>query len=194
MVPKANLLVRLWKWISTLGWHGAKYAESKFFDEFIYGTVSACAITKFGTELGTYVTFLIMAPLSAALCLVYMFLYNKNEGDLFGFEKAQEIRDAVAAGRWERFLRRVMQWGDIPAFIVLNCFLPNGDPFMATVYLRKEADKFKRFTRRDWDIFGASVLVSNAYWTVRWTIIIVFFAKLLWPMFIKPALQWFGFN
>ena len=193
-LTSANRPIRWLQRIGTTGfWHVAKWLESKFFDEFVYGTVNIWAIAKFGVELGASMTFFILAPISAAICLFYLYLYDRTKKDLFSFESVKEIRDtAVELGRWESILRRIIQWGDFPAFIVLNCFWPNGDPFMATVYLRKASEKFSGLTRRDWDIFWASVLVGNAYWTVRWTFVVVLVSQFLWPTFIRPTMQWFG--
>ena len=193
-LESANRPIRWLQRIGTTGfWHVAKWLESQFFDEFVYGTVNIWAIAKFGVELGASMTFFILAPISAAICLFYLYLYDRTKKDLFSFESVKEIRDtAVELGRWESILRRIIQWGDFPAFIVLNCFWPNGDPFMATVYLRKASEKFSGLTRRDWDIFWASVLVGNAYWTVRWTFVVVLVSQFLWPTFIRPTMQWFG--
>ena len=192
-LTSANQPIRWLQRIGTTGfWHVAKWLESKFFDEFVYGAVNIWAIAKFGVELGASLTFFIMAPISAVICLFYLRLYDRAKKDLFSFESIKEIRDTtVALGRWKRMLRHIIQWGDIPAFIVLNCFWPNGDPFMATVYLRKGAEQYNGLTRRDWNIFWASVLVGNAYWTVRWTFVVVLVSQFLWP-FIRPTMQWFG--
>ena len=194
-LKSANQPIRWLQRIGTTGfWHTAKFTESKFFDEFVYGAVNFWAITKFGIELGASITFFIMAPLSAAVCLLYLYLYDNYKKDLFGFESIKEVRDAtVKLGRRKSMLRRIIQLGDIPAFFVLNLWWPNGDPFMATVYLRQQEDAFNGLTRRDWDIFSASVLVGNAYWTARWTLIVVFFSEYLWPLLIRPLFHWFGF-
>ena len=83
----------------------------------------------------------------------------------------------------------IMAAYDPDVFIVA----PNGDPFMTTAYLRRQEGAFNGLTRRDWDIFSASVLVGNAYWTARWTLIVVFFSEYLWPLLIRPLFHWFGF-
>jgi hypothetical protein len=159
----------------------------------VYGAVNAWAILKFEPQLGAYVTFLIMAPISALICALYIRLYDHAKTDLFGFEAVKGIRDTTTVtGRWRNFLHRIIRLGDVPAFIVLNCFWPNGDPFMATVYLRRESEKFNGLTRRDWDIFWASVLVANAYWTLRWSVIVVLVSEYLWPALIRPAFNWLG--
>ena len=192
-LKSANQAIRWLQRIGIFGWHGTKYAESKLFDEFVYGAVSTWAILKFGPQLGACVTFLIMAPISALFCTLYLHLYDRVKTDLFGFEMIKGIRDGTAiTGWWRPLLHRIIRWGDIPAFIVLNCFLPNGDPFMATVYLRKGAEQYNGLSRQDWDIFWASVLVSNAWWSFRWAVIVVFFKELIWPFLIQPSLHWLG--
>jgi hypothetical protein len=184
MAQKADQLM---SWSKRIGiafvGNAAKFAESKLFDEFVYGFVNIWAITEFGIQLGASLTFLIMAPSSALFCLWYLHLYDRTEKDLFGFEAIKVIRDIEAiTNRWRRFLCWLIRLGDIPAFIVLNCFWPNGDPFMATVYLRKEENVYRGLTRRDKDIFWASVLLSNSYWTLRWTGLVVFYKELIWPV------------
>ena len=49
--------------------------------------------------------------------------------------------------------------GDGVAFIVLSL---KYDPFITTVYLRREA--YSSFTPRDWAIFLCSWAVANGFW------------------------------
>lgn len=67
---------------------------------------------------------------------------------------------------------RAINKGDIAAFFVLSIYF---DPFITTVYLRKES--FGRLKCREWTIFIASAVISNGWWTIR-TYIIIVFAKL----------------
>jgi len=87
-----------------------------------------------------------------------------------GIEALKELReDAASGGRVRAVINRIIRLGDVPAFIALSLF---GDPFMTTLYLRKGTVMYNGLGRRDWLIFSASILLSNAYWTLRWTLIV----------------------
>ena len=64
---------------------------------------------------------------------------------------------------------------------------------MVAMYLRKGVGKYDGMTTRDWKIFWASVVVANGYWTLRWAVLVAL-AHELWPRFVRPVLQWFGFS
>ncbi len=150
--------------------HGAKQVEEVLFDWILYGAVVGVATYLFDPVWGSFVGFLIMTPLSALVCWVYIKLYDWAKIDWFGFEALKEVRKELEGdGWWMRVVRKVVRMGDVPAFFILSI---NSDPFMTTIYLRKHPEKYAGFTARDWRIFWASVLFSNAYWTLRWTLII----------------------
>ena len=81
----------------------------------------------------------------------------------------KELREAEEEGWFGRIFRKVARLGDVPVFILLSI---HSDPFMVTLYFRKREHAHKGLTSRDWKIFWGAVLFSNAYWTLRWTIII----------------------
>ena len=150
--------------------HGAKQVEEVLFDWILYGTVVGFTTYAYGPIWGSLLGFAIMAPISALICWTYIKLYDWAKIDWFGFEAVKSARQELEGdGWWKKMMRRIVRMGDVPAFFVFSI---NSDPFMVTVYLRKGSGEFNGLTPRDWKIFWASVLFSNAYWTLRWTVII----------------------
>lgn len=165
--------------------HSAKQIEEILFDWLLYGSVAAWATVTWGVYWGSVVTFAIMMPLSAIMCMLYIRLYDWSKKDWFGFELMKEWRDETKHETWfGRTLHRITRNGGIPAFLILSI---HGDPFFTTVYFRHKNSQYHGLTKRDWGIFGASVLVSNAYWTIRWTVVVqILFFILLWTRNIVP--------
>lgn len=150
--------------------HTAKRAEEYLFDWLLYGAVIVWCISQWGTTRGSLVAFAIMAPLSAFVCWLYILFYDWAKKDWLGLETIEELREREAKAGWlGRIFIRVTKLGDVPMFFVLSFY---GDPFMTTVYFRRGSHTYKGLSHRDWQIFWASVLSSNTYWTLRWTIIV----------------------
>lgn len=157
--------------------HTVKKLEELLFDWLIYGAVAAWATASFGAMQGSLVTFAIMAPVSAVVCFAYLKFYDWSKQDWFGFEVAKELRDSIdGEGFWKRLLRRVLRLGTIPAYIAMSVWF---DPFMTMVYLRKGSAQYNGLSRNERLLFLGSVLISNGYWTLRWTAI-VWLAYSLW--------------
>ncbi len=149
--------------------HTAKKAEEVLLDWLIYGAVVVWATSTWGPIKGSLVAFAIMAPFSALMCLLYLRLYDWAKVDWFGFELIKEMRDEESHEHWfGHLLHRLIRLGSIPAFVVLSIHM---DPFMTTVYFRHKHLQYQGLTRKDWAIFWGSVLLSNGYWTLRWTVI-----------------------
>ncbi len=159
--------------------HTVKKGEEIFFDQFVYGAVSAYAVSTFGTAYGSLVVFTIMAPLSALFCYGYLRLYDWLKKDWFGFEAVKNVQHQFSGNRW---IGKFLKLGDVSAFFALSVY---ADPFMVTVYLRKESNRFNGLSKRDYTIFWSSVIVSNAYWTLRWTVLVTF-ALWLWRTVLAP--------
>ena len=132
----------------------------------------------------------VMAIISASTCFLFIKFYDWLKQDWLGIEVAKEateygptrIRNFNVTSRigkffWWPFSRiiLVILWavkrGGIVAFFALSMYT---DPFVATVYFRKES--FGGLKKRDWMIFFASLLVGDLYWTLR-TVLIIFIAK-----------------
>jgi len=172
--------------------HAAKQVEEIIFDWIIYGAVVGYTLNLYGPVWGSLAGFLIMAPISAVVCYIYLKLYDWAKIDLFGFETLKEVRGELEGdGWWKRLARKLVRLGDVPAFVVLSL---NSDPFMTTVYLRKSDAKYRGLSRHDWIIFWSSVLLSNAYWTLRWSVVIavivVIFNLLPEPVQLSVTTWW----
>jgi hypothetical protein len=158
--------------------HTAKRIEEYLFDWLIYGIVVLWATSRWGAWHGSFVAFGIMAPISALFCWFYIIFYDWAKKDWFGFELLKELKEEERSGRGGRLLQKILKLGDIPAFFALSIYQ---DPFMTTVYLRKKGHGHAGLSRRDWNFFWSSVFVSNAYWTLRW-IVIIELVRLLWAV------------
>ena len=163
--------------------HTAKTIEVILLDYGLYGPVAFFLTIKLGWLWGSIACFAIMAPMSALECYGLIKLYDWAGKDFFAFEKVKEFRDGDPAkvGRRMRLVQRLMKLGDVPAFFAILLLHPLGDPFMATVYLRKGAGKYNGMTKRDWWIFFTAVIVSNADWTLKWSTAVTVIMKFIWP-------------
>lgn len=165
--------------------HTAKRIEEYLFDWLLYGIVVGWSMYTFGSLYGSIVAFLVMTPLSAIMCYGYIRFYDWAKRDWLGFETIEELREKEAShGLFMRTLLKIARKGDFAMFIALSIY---GDPFMTTVYFRRGSHKYNGLSRRDWKIFWSSVVVSNAYWTLRWAIIFLLLVP-LWNGFIAPFL------
>ncbi len=147
------------------------------FDTFIYGAVVAYCTLTWGPVWGSLAGFAIMTPLAALMCYGWMRLYDWLKLDLFGLEALKQLRETRAvAGRWSRLIHRIARMGNLPAFLALSI---QGDAMLVVVYLRDGVEKYDGLSSREWRIFWASLILSNAYWTLRWSIIVEV-ARLAW--------------
>lgn len=149
--------------------HTAKQTEEYLVDWFVYGFVVFKCTSIWGPYKGSIVAFFIMMPISALLCWLYIVFYDWAKKDIFGFEALKELREEESSGWFGRLFQRISRWGDIPVFILLTT---HSDPFMVTMYFRKKGHAHKGLAPRDWYIFWGSVVLSNAYWTFGWTIVL----------------------
>ncbi len=149
--------------------HSLKRIEEYLFDWLLYGTVVAWATTVYGAVWGYAVAFGIMAPLSAILCYLYVRVYDWSKTDWLGIERIEEMRNKKTRHWLKRHVKTLLQMGDLPMFVALSVY---GDPFIVTIYFRKGSHLYNGLSVRDWSIFWASVLFSNAYWTLRWAVIV----------------------
>lgn len=162
--------------------HTGKKIEEFLFDWLLYGVVVTQCTILWGPVWGSLATFLIMMPVSAAACYAYIRFYDWAKKDWLGLETLEELREKETQHHWlVRHVVRTAKLGDVPMFFVLSFW---GDPFLTTVYFRRGAHLYNGLSARDWKIFWASVVVSNAYWTLRWTVIVVV-ALYLWQ-FVSP--------
>jgi hypothetical protein len=135
----------------------------------------------------------VMTALSLTLCFLILTYYLRMRIDWLGVEVIEAVKKSGPAWvrcletraykkNWTRivagyvthfpskilfFIFWALKKGDIPAFFALSLF---EDPFITTAYLRHGS--FKSLGRKDWLIFGGSVLVSNGYWILRTSVIV----------------------
>ena len=135
------------------------------FDYVLYPYV----IYKYGVSFG----YVIMALLSAAICLVLSSLYDWLRKDWLGIETVKELVEEFFAElkeeaevSWRRRGKKILSWifhkNIIGQFVFLSIKF---DPLITTVYMRKGYHRYNGFTWRDWKIFWGSVLISNLWWT-----------------------------
>ncbi|MFA6519561.1 MAG: hypothetical protein WCT41_01910 [Candidatus Paceibacterota bacterium] len=124
---------------------------------------------------------------SAILCLGTLWFYNVTKQDWLLIETIKRVRDDPAAGRVRRFFHDVANRGDMLAFLLLSL---RKDAFIVTVYMRKGAGNYA-MTARDWKIFWASLLISEAWWGLLVFGAIEVFRTWLAP-FAGPVLNWLG--
>lgn len=152
--------------------------------------------------LGPLYGFLTMTVVAGLLNSVYLLIYQRTGIDWLGINAVKKA--ALVAGErdhiqrlwdmrcrwfWLRWLyltvvalpllaAQILLWGinrgPIITFIVLSIFQ---DSFVATAYFRH--GKEGPLDRRDWNIFFASLIVSNLWWTLRWGVVIELF-RLVW--------------
>lgn len=166
-------IVRRQSWKERIGLfavgHSVKIAEEIVIDWLFYGWIVGYATYQYGAAIGSILSLAIMLPITAFLCRMYIVFYDWAKIDWLGLETLKDIRESASGEFISRIIIRIIRTGDIPAFILLSIWK---DAFITTMYLRKVAHSYEGLSRRDWRIFWGSLVLSNVYWTVRWTIII----------------------
>ena len=154
MLKKADQPIRWKERIGTVVvGHVFKKIETSTFDYVLY----PAAISLLGTLFGG----LVMTTASAMECLFLIRVYDWMGRDWLGYEAVKTLRDGEERpGRFFNFFQQVARKSDWLAFFVFSVFR---DPFETTVYMRRGA--YNGMSKRDWWIFGASVLVGNLWWT-----------------------------
>ncbi|OHB16612.1 MAG: hypothetical protein A2544_02080 [Candidatus Zambryskibacteria bacterium RIFOXYD2_FULL_43_10] len=146
-------------WKRRIGLWGVGYTANflmvKAFDLVLYPAV----IWYFGLLYGAG----IMWGFSLTVCYLTLLFYDWSQTDWLGIETLKEVRE-----KWEgkSIFSRLMNWilnkGDLAVFLFVSL---KWDPFICVVYLRHGAHQYNGMASRDWQIFIASVVVSNAWWT-----------------------------
>lgn len=113
---------------------------------------------KFGLLNGC----LIMTVLSALVCYLTLLFYDWSKKDWLGIEAIKEIKHAENPGRFTRLITATLRRSDWLAMLVLSI---NFDPFITIAYLRPGSYHFNGLSRRDWQLFWASVVISNIWWS-----------------------------
>ena len=125
-----------------------------FFDQILYVFV----VCRLGILLGGA----LMTTASLIGCAVTLLFYQRMGIDWVGAGAIHSLASKDNPSFIERVLVWAMKKGKVPIFIAL-CFYQ--DPFITTAYFTK--GRFGQLNLKDWQIFLASVFVSNGYWTLR---------------------------
>ena len=165
-------------WLRVLSAHGILTASDAVFDHVVYPLVLAW--------LGNIAGGVVMTLASMIICAAVLAFYEYGKVDWLGVDAVEAVKEHGES--WVRRLDsahwaiRTIAWlpsrvfllvlwaikkSDIWAFIALSLY---EDAFKTTAFLRK--GKFDRFGRKDAMIFLASLLISNVYWIIRWSVIL----------------------
>lgn len=99
---------------------------------------------------------------SIILCLATLWFYDVTKQDWLGIETIKLIRDKPPSDRMGKFFYDITNKSDVVAFIFLSI---KYDPFITVVYMRRGSGNHE-MSARDWKIFWAGVVVSNAWWGI----------------------------
>lgn len=131
------------------------YLNIVLFDFVIYPIVILMA--------GLIKGFFIMVILSFASCLLFLLIYNYLKKDIFALEwskkKLSEFVDDTKGNRLTRFFRSLLKHSRIFFFIFLSFY----DPFIATVFMRKNYE-YTRMSARDYGILALSIIIGDGIW------------------------------
>ena len=141
--------------IARMGVGHLSYAVfSFFFDQILYVFVVYRLGVLFGGAL--------MTTASLIGCAATLLFYQRMGIDWVGAGAIHSLVAKEKPSYIERLLVWAMKKGKVVIFLALCIYQ---DPFITTAYFIK--GRFGRLNRRDWQIFFASVVVSNGYWTLR---------------------------
>jgi len=145
---------------------------------------------------GKMVGGVIMTLLSFLVCGSLVISYTRNKKDLLGVDVVEAVKERGeiwinrfygTKGHWWLIVKGIayipsrifllviwlLKKNDVTAFFALSIYQ---DAFKTTIFLRH--GKTDALGARDWWIFAGSMIVSNAYWTLRWSLIIEIFKAL----------------
>lgn len=125
------------------------------FDYFFYPVIIwKCGILKGGV---------VMMLASFIVCWLTLIFYDWSKMDWLGIETIKSLKEYQGGKSVGRVMAWITKKGDPFALVALSvCF----DPFITTAYMRSGAYQYNGLNRRDWTIFGFSLIIGNVYWTV----------------------------
>lgn len=188
--PTPSESVFTWKKLNILAIaHTVLFVIDKSFDNFLYPAVLLW--------LGTFFGMITLTILSGLISWGLVALHAVSTVDWLGVDIAEEAKVRVKnlidkfyskRGFWWRFIHmityifvlppRIILWAlnknDFAAFCALSIF---EDAFKTTAFLRH--GRKGSLSRRDYKIFCASLVLTNLWWTLRWSVIIEFIKWLI---------------
>lgn len=148
--------------------------------------------------LGNFNGLILMTVLSSIYCFLLLKYYMASKEDWLGVDVLEMVKDN--ADYWLNKIRnqagfvwgiykiffylpikilRLVIWAlkknDVAAFIGLSIY---EDAFKTTAFLKH--GRKGGLGRRDWVVFWSSILVSNLWWTLQWSVIIAVFKSIFW--------------
>jgi hypothetical protein len=162
--------------------HGLLYILDWSFDNILY----PIALVYFGTVLGLTV----MTIASAVICFILLRHYINSREDWLGVDVVEHIKENShkwikrfysKEGHWWKLMHivayppvqffKLVIWmlrvNNVGAFIILSIY---EDAFKTTAFLKR--NRTADMSRQDWLVFFGSIILSNIWWTFRWTVII----------------------
>jgi len=133
-----------------------------FFDFFLY----YIAIRQFGPFVGGGSVLL----LGICIDLYILYLYDKSEKDIFGFEEIKKLRDYEGENKWRIFVSTTLKRGNILAMLLLATY---SNPCLTTIYMRPSNQKRRRINSRDFLVFLTSFFVD-----IIWIVVVYGFVEI----------------
>ncbi len=169
--------------------HSILYATDYWFDNILYPAVLLLCGTMFGL--------IILTILSGIISFGLLVLHAKSKVDWLGVDFVENIKVKTRAkiekfyskrGVWWKIIHittyllilppRIVLWAldknDFAAFVALSIYT---DAFKTTAFLRH--GRKGNLSRRDYKIFCSSIVLSNLWWTLRWSVVIEFIKWLI---------------
>lgn len=110
---------------------------------------------------GLFLGGLIMMALSFMICYLTMLFYDWSKKDWIGIETIKKIKYYDQETRFGKFIAKMVKKSDPLAMIILSIHF---DPFITVAYMRHGAHQYNGLSKRDWEIFISSLVISNLYW------------------------------
>lgn len=165
--------------------HAVLVTGDFFFDNLLY---PAMLVWR-----GKLVGGVIMTLLSCLICFGLVIFYVRSKKDWLGVDVVEAVKERGEIwikrfysnkGHWWLLIKAIayipsriflmVMWllkkNDLTAFVALSVYQ---DAFKTTIFLRH--GRTDALVPRDWIVFVSSIIVSNAYWTLRWSVIIEVF-------------------
>ena len=169
--------------------HTLLYALDWGFDNVLYPAI----LIWLGKLTGMFV----LTILSGIICFGLLVYHSRSKDDWLGVDVVEEVKEQGDVwvkkfysneGRSWRMIHiisflpvqifRLVLWmlkkNDVAAFFALSIYQ---DAFRTTAFLRH--GRKGELSRKDLLIFHASIVLSNLWWTLRWSVIIEFFKWLI---------------
>lgn len=114
-------------------------------------------------KLGILKGGVVMMLLSFLYCYLTFLFYDWSKKDWLGIETVKGIKEYNGCSKIGRFASWILKKGNAAVMVFLSI---KYDPFITTAYMRHGAHEYNGLNRRDWNIFLASTVIANVYWTI----------------------------